>query len=63
MDKPTDTLQLKINLALYKEAYEAAAAFIDSHVADPDITPVMCQTYATYKMMQERLKELLVSYE
>lgn len=38
-----------------KAAFIAAKSFIDSHVADPDITDEMVRTYAAYK---EALKEL-----
>ena len=34
----------------YKGAYEAAIAFVDSHAADPDITPKMCETYAALEV-------------
>jgi hypothetical protein len=33
----------------YRAGYEAAIAFVDSNVADPDITPEMCETYAALK--------------
>ena len=33
----------------YRPAFEAAKAFIDSHVADPDILAEMCQTHAKYE--------------
>ncbi len=29
-----------------RAGYDAALAFVDSHVADPDITQKMCETYA-----------------
>lgn len=41
-------------LALRK-AYEAAVAFIDSHVADPDITGEMVQAYAEYQRTRDAL--------
>jgi len=31
-----------------ERAWNAACAFIDSHVADPDITSEMCRTYADF---------------
>lgn len=34
---------------LLRRACDAAFAFIDSHVADPDITDEMCIKHATYK--------------
>jgi len=39
----------------YKEAFEAAKAFIDVHAGDPDITSEMVDKYAKY---QEALKKL-----
>ena len=39
----------------YKEAFEAAKAFIDSHVADPDISGEMCDRYAEYQDALGRL--------
>ena len=36
-------------LTKYAHAFKAAQAFIDSHVADPDITNEMCETYAKYQ--------------
>lgn len=30
------------------QAFQAACAFIDAHVADPDITPKMVETYAEF---------------
>ena len=33
---------------IYKKAFYAAKAFIDSHVADPDITPEMRETHDLY---------------
>lgn len=32
-----------------RKAYEAAVVFIDSHVADPDITDEMVRAYAEYQ--------------
>ena len=34
---------------MWKGGYESARAFIDSHVADPDITPRMIETYAAFE--------------
>jgi hypothetical protein len=42
----------------YKEAFEAAKAFIDSHVADPDISSEMCDRYAEYLEAIKRLDAL-----
>lgn len=38
-----------------RKAYEAAVAFIDSHVADPDITGEMVQAYAEYQRTRAAL--------
>ena len=32
----------------YRTAFYAAKAFIDSHAADPDLTPEMCEKYDLY---------------
>ena len=41
----------------YQEAFEAAKAFIDSHVADPDLTENMVETYAAYIEAVGRLQK------
>ena len=41
----------------YKEAFEAAKAFIDSHAADPDITSEMVEKYAAYQEALMRLEK------
>lgn len=41
----------------YKEAFEAAKAFIDSHVADPDITSEMVEKYSKYQNALKHLQE------
>lgn len=38
-------------------AYDAAVAFIESHVADPDITEEMTRKYAEYKEARAALEE------
>jgi cephalosporin hydroxylase len=38
-----------------KAALDAAVAFIESHVADPDITPKMRETYAAYQKAMAEL--------
>lgn len=40
----------------YREAFYAAKAFIDSHVADPDITDEMCVAYRKYNEKMGALK-------
>ena len=40
----------------YKEVFEAAKAFIDSHVGDPDTTDEMCDRYLEYQDALLRLK-------
>jgi hypothetical protein len=42
----------------YKEAFEAAKAFIDSHAADPDLTAEMIDKYAHYQIALKRLNSL-----
>ncbi len=42
-------------LCSYKEAFEAAKAFIDCHIADPDITDEMCAKYHAYLKAKEKL--------
>jgi hypothetical protein len=37
----------------YKYAYEAAKAFIDSQVADSDITPKLSPSYAAYQKWEK----------
>jgi hypothetical protein len=32
----------------YRTAFYAAKGFIDSHAADPDLTPEMCKKYDLY---------------
>lgn len=44
------------NLLKYKKAFHAAKNFIDSHVADPDITDGMCARYAEYQEALDKLK-------
>ena len=39
----------------YKEAFDAARAFIDSHIADPDITDEMRENFYKYQAAIERL--------
>jgi len=39
----------------YKIAFHAAKAFIEGHIADPDLNAEMCKTYATY---QKALQDL-----
>jgi hypothetical protein len=34
----------------YRNAFYAAKTFIDSHEADPDLTPEMCKTYELYQL-------------
>ena len=41
-----------------ERAFNAACAFIDSHAADPDLTPEMCRTYAIFR---EKRRELYAS--
>jgi hypothetical protein len=43
-------------LKLLRRACDAAFAFIDSHVADPDITDEMCRKHAEYKEAREALE-------
>lgn len=42
---------------LLEAAYKAACAFIDAHVADPDITPKMRETYAEFVRLRKELEK------
>lgn len=46
-------------LEAMREAFNAAKAFIDCHVADPDITAEMVQTYAAYQDALAKLQPFL----
>lgn len=46
-------------LEAMRSAFLAAKAFIDCHVADPDITSQMVQTYAAYQEAFAKIKPLL----
>ncbi len=43
-------------VAALVEAYSAACAFIDSHVADPDITDEMVETYRVFTEKRAALR-------
>ena len=43
---------------LTKEALIAAVAFINSHVADPDINPEMVKNYEEYKKAMRELNKV-----
>lgn len=45
--------------APYKEAFDAAKAFIDANVCDYDITNEMTKAYAKYILVLKKLKEVL----
>jgi hypothetical protein len=49
---PDELAELIKNMATetdkYRTAFYAAKAFIDSHVADPDLTPEMVEKYDLY---------------
>ncbi len=46
----------KQEVAELVEAYNAACAFIDSHVADPDITDEMVETYRVFTEKRAALR-------
>jgi len=62
-ESPTKLKMIGIEMSIrvrklqkYKKAFEAAKAFIDSHVADPDITTKMVDRYLKYKATLEELE-------
>ena len=61
-ESPTKLKMIGIDMSIrvrklqkYKKAFEAAKAFIDSHVADPDITDEMMDKYSKYLASLEEL--------
>lgn len=44
------------SMELLRKAWQAACAFIDSHVADPDITPSMAQNYESYLALRHQIE-------
>ncbi len=50
--------ELRKKLLVMTEAYNAAAAFICCHAADPDITPEMVDAYDNYKKYKAIVEEL-----
>ena len=40
-----------------REAYDAACAFIDRHVADPDITAEMCRAHSEFETKRKALSD------
>lgn len=50
-----ETIMLKLQVKQLREAFDAACAFIDSHVADPDMTHEMVRNYAEFKKQRARV--------